>query len=115
MKTKVALATALIFFLAPTLCLAGFYNNGDAAEVIIDTVALRPLGIAAIGVGTAAFLASLPFAIITGTTGKTARALVQAPVEYTFARPLGEFYNGQGYVLDPPAQNYAEDAGSKTQ
>ncbi len=105
MKSKIALTTALILILAPGLCFAGYYNNGYAAEVIIDTVALRPLGIAAIGIGTAAVIVSLPFAVITGTTGSTARSLVKAPVEYTFSRPLGEFNNGQDYALDPPADN----------
>ncbi len=112
MKKRVALTAALILVLSPAFCFAGYYNNGDAAEVIIDTIALRPLGIAAIGVGTAAFIVSLPFAVITGTTGSTARSLIQAPVKYTFSRPLGEFNNGGEYLLDPPAANYPEDSSA---
>lgn len=105
MKKTIALTAALIFFLTSTLCFAGYDSSDAAAEVIVDTVALRPLGIAAIGVGTAAFIVSLPFAVISGTTGKTARIFIKAPVDYTFARPLGEFYSGQVYVPDPSKED----------
>lgn len=58
-------------------------------EVVLDIVILRPLGVAATIVGTALFIASLPFSIPSRSVNDTARVLVVAPFNYTFTRPLG--------------------------
>jgi hypothetical protein len=56
-----------------------------------DTFALRPIGICATAIGSVVWLVSYPFAYLGGNTEAATEALVQAPYEWTFERPLGEF------------------------
>jgi hypothetical protein len=56
-----------------------------------DTLAMRPIGICATVIGSAVWLVSYPFAYLGGNTDAATEALVQAPYEWTFERPLGEF------------------------
>lgn len=56
-----------------------------------DTVAMRPLGICATVIGAAFWVVSYPFAYLGGNVDATTEALVQAPFDWTFDRPLGEF------------------------
>ena len=67
-------------------------EEATAEGMIIDFALLRPLGIAATGVGTAFFLVSLPFSVPTGSIGVAFRKLVAEPAYFTFARPLGKVY-----------------------
>ena len=62
-----------------------------AGPMLVDALLLRPLGLAATVLGTAAFVLTLPFSLPTRSVGKTAEALVVKPAKFTFARPLGEF------------------------
>jgi hypothetical protein len=64
-------------------------HNDNSTPIGVDGVALRPMGIAAIIVGTATFLATLPFTAATGSVGQAADQLVAAPYRFTFERPLG--------------------------
>ncbi len=105
MKKTIALITLLVLLLTSTLCFAG---EGDDVAIMTDTVALRPLGIAAIAAGTAVFIVSLPFALITHGTKKTAQTFVTAPFNYTFHRPLGDFYTPEEYT-QTPAQEYSAE------
>jgi hypothetical protein len=52
---------------------------------------MRPVGMVATGVGAVVWLVSYPFAYWGGNTDESTEALVQAPFEWTFQRPLGEF------------------------
>ena len=61
-----------------------------AGLILIDALLLRPLGLAATALGTAAFVLTLPFSLPTRSAGKVAEALVCKPAKYTFARPLGK-------------------------
>ncbi|HVN95801.1 MAG TPA: hypothetical protein VMT62_05195 [Syntrophorhabdaceae bacterium] len=76
------------------------YSNGSSSgeSMLFDLLFLRPLGIAACAIGTAGAIVSLPFTIPTGTAGDAVKALVTAPGNYTFVRPLGQ--------LEPPSSNY---------
>lgn len=65
-------------------------EEASAEGIIIDFVLLRPLGVAATVVGTGFFFASLPFSVITGSTGVAFRKLMAEPAYFTFARPLGK-------------------------
>lgn len=66
-------------------------STGDkGADMVIDLVVLRPLGLVATVVGTVGFVVSLPFTIPSGSVGETAHELVLRPAEYTFNRPLGD-------------------------
>lgn len=55
-----------------------------------DLVFLRTVGIAGMIVGTAVFIASLPFTLPTNSVKKAAKKLIVAPTKFTFSRPLGE-------------------------
>jgi hypothetical protein len=52
---------------------------------------MRPVGMVATGVGAVVWVVSYPFAYWGGNTDESTEALVQAPFEWTFQRPLGEF------------------------
>lgn len=56
-----------------------------------DTLAMRPIGICATAIGSVVWLVSYPFALLGGNTEESTEALVRAPYEWTFERPLGEF------------------------
>lgn len=65
------------------------YRDWDATPPEVDGLLLKPLGIGATILGAAAFLATLPFAALTGTVEQTADALVVEPYRFTFERPVG--------------------------
>jgi hypothetical protein len=62
----------------------------SAGLILVDALVLRPLGLAATVLGTAAFVLTLPFSLPTRSSGKAAKALIVRPAKYTFTRPLGE-------------------------
>lgn len=62
-----------------------------AETMIVDLLIARPAGLAATALGSAVFVLSLPFTASTGSVDVAARKLVQDPVNFTFARPLGNF------------------------
>ncbi len=72
---------------------AAFAEDYKSEEIVLDVIAARPLGLATLAIGTAFFIVSLPFAVISGSTDVTEKALVADPFYYTFTRPLGDFSN----------------------
>jgi hypothetical protein len=90
MKKLTAILLISVFVLTSAPAFAEHYETDEA--IVADTLILRPIGLAAIVAGTAVFIASLPFALITGSTGKAADSLIVEPVRYTFSRPLGDNY-----------------------
>jgi hypothetical protein len=64
---------------------------GDAGAVALDAVVLRPLGAIASGTGFIFFLISVPFVAPSSQIGTSWDVFVRGPVDYTFARPLGDF------------------------
>ena len=54
-----------------------------------DLIIARPLGMVITAVGTAAFVASLPFSAAGGNVSQAADALVIGPARETFVRCLG--------------------------
>jgi hypothetical protein len=56
-----------------------------------DTLFMRPIGMVATALGSVVWLVSLPFAALGGNTDESTQALVAAPFEWTFGRPLGQF------------------------
>jgi hypothetical protein len=85
------------FLGTPAALAQEMYQNGISEEtpsgesIIFDVILVRPGGIAAIAIGTAFFIVSLPFGIISGSTAQAGKALVADPFNFTFTRPLGEF------------------------
>ena len=65
-------------------------DKGDEAVMVaVDAVLVRPVSLAAVVVGTALFVVTLPFTIPAGGVSKTARVLISEPFAYTFQRPIG--------------------------
>ena len=77
---------ALIASAAPALA-----NEPTDAYIIPDVLLVRPIGLAAIVLGSVIFVVSLPVALPTGSVGKVGQRLVADPVEFTFVRPIGDF------------------------
>ena len=83
----ILLVMVMLFSSAPAFAAS---SDIDGVDIVIDTVALRPLGIVSTAFGTAFFVVSLPFAAITGSVGTSFELLVKDPFDYTFRRPLGQ-------------------------
>jgi len=66
-------------------------KDSSPEEMIVDGLVLRPLGIAATGLGIACFIVTLPFSIITGQTDEAAQKMIGNPAKFTFQRQLGDF------------------------
>lgn len=58
-------------------------------EMVADLVVARPLGVVITVLGTAAFVATLPFSAAGGNMKESAQALVVNPAKETFVRCLG--------------------------
>lgn len=65
-------------------------EKSSAEAIAIDALVVRPAGIVATAVGTAVFIVSLPFGLLTGSTEEAAQKLIGEPARYTFVRPLGQ-------------------------
>ncbi len=59
-------------------------------SAFIDALFYRPVGLAAIPLGSVLFVATLPFSATGGNIGQSFDNLVVAPFKYTFNRPLGD-------------------------
>lgn len=68
-------------------------GSPSAAAMTVDLIVARPLGFVVTVLGTAVFVAALPFAALAGNVGDPARKLVVEPAAFTFVRPLGEGIN----------------------
>jgi hypothetical protein len=99
MQSWVALTVAVLFLCATSLVNAAedsyipATKNGDAVSaeaMLVDGFLVRPAGLVATVVGTAAFVLTLPFTIPTRSVDRAAQKLVVEPGRYTFVRPLGE-------------------------
>ena len=67
-------------------------EEGESEEMfgmMTDFLVLRPLGIAGTAIGTAFFIASLPFSMLGGNVKAAFTTLVIIPAKFTFTRPLG--------------------------
>ena len=78
---------------APAAAAAGDgMENRGAVNLVFDAMFLRPLGLVAIGVGSAVWAVGVaPWVAITRPTdlGESMTYLIKRPVRYTFADPLG--------------------------
>ncbi len=91
-------SVALVIISALVLTTTGFQavagddellEEGTAESMIADFVFVRPVAITATVVGTAFFIASLPFSLAGLNTEAAFQKLVADPAEFTFARKLG--------------------------
>lgn len=88
MKKITAVILVLAFLVVSVPVYAGTDNSIPIAG---DMVFARPLGLVAIATGAALWVVALPFAAITGSLQETTETLINNPVKYTFARPVGDF------------------------
>ena len=63
----------------------------DDQDVIADLLLVRPLGVVGSVVGLAVQGVGLIFSVPGENYGETGELLVEAPLNYTFNRPLGRF------------------------
>jgi hypothetical protein len=103
MKKAMILLAALFFTIAvgapvfaqddlpPDPTMTGRFSRNPPGEFIIfDALILRPLGLAAMGVGAIGAAASAPWAASSHSEDRVNRELLQKPYWYTFCRPLGD-------------------------
>jgi hypothetical protein len=91
MKKKITtiVCTAAIGFATSTPAFAS--SDPQPAVVCADALVMRPVLFASTVAGSALFVVCLPFAALSKSVKSTARALVVAPAQATFTRPLGDF------------------------
>jgi hypothetical protein len=100
-KVCIILVASLILFTSRSV----FAENRDGGSIIADALLMRPVSLASIVAGTAVFIVSLPFAVVTDDVSKSAKKLVVDPFNYTFDRPLGDFeYQTDPMLEDSPAK-----------
>jgi hypothetical protein len=75
---------------APALAQSAAGTGDRGTDMMLDLLILRPLGLLTAGLGSAAFVVSLPFTLPSGSAGAAACELVKEPFAYTFTRPLGD-------------------------
>ena len=90
------LALAMLMLPVPGLAGSGEGAGDKGTNMVLDLLVLRPLGLLVTGVGSVAFVVSLPFTLPSDSMGVAACELVSAPLAYTFTRPLGDVeWNGR--------------------
>ncbi len=66
-------------------------ESASPGKMTFDLILVRPFGILATLLGSAAFIVSLPFSAMGGDIEPAYEKMVVAPAAYTFSRPLGSF------------------------
>lgn len=90
----------LLLSAAPALAGSGAGTGDKGADMALDALVLRPLGLLATGIGAVVFVVSLPFTLPSGDVGEAACELVQEPFAYTFSRPLGDMERVDSHCQD---------------
>ncbi len=88
---KIMIVALIVVTLISTSVPALAEYRARAPEIIADVLIARPLGLACIVLGTAAFIVALPFAITSDSVKPVGRTLVTTPFNFTFTRPVGNF------------------------
>ena len=92
-KSLVSAVAAVCMLLTTSLARADQYATDvpPTAEAMAgDALVVRPLGLAATILGTATFIVALPFTLLSGSVGSSAKVLIGEPASYTFSRPIGQ-------------------------
>lgn len=66
-------------------------ENPDSGKMAFDLLLMRPFGMIATVLGSAAFVVSLPFSFMGGNVEPAYEKMIEDPASYTFNRPLGDF------------------------
>ena len=97
----------LLFNTAPA-----FADFDEAFLAVGDLAFARPGGLAALAIGSAAFIVALPFAAASGSIKQAADTLVVGPFNFTFSRPIGDFQRSGSYAR-PENTRKAKDGGDE--
>ena len=81
----------VLFVAIAVIAASGPAFGGDAEDIPVDILIIRPVTLVGTVLGTALFVVALPFSIPSGSVKMTAKKLIAEPFKYTFTRPLGEF------------------------
>jgi len=87
-----ALAVVLVAGSVSAGLAADFFEPGEepsSAAVAYDALVCRPFGVAAIGLGAVAFVATLPGTLPSRNVQRASRAFLKEPTDWTFKRRLG--------------------------
>jgi len=92
----VVIVLALMLGVAPAVWAQEMYytlqaNQPTGTEIVFDFAIARPLGLVGLALGSTVFLVSFPLAVLTGSSGDTASALVEEPFNFTFVRGMGQY------------------------
>jgi len=86
----VSLALAIAITALPGISMAQeVEEKPSAGAMTLDFAIARPLGIAIFGIGTATFVATLPFSLLGGNVDEAGKKLVAGPAKEAFGRCLG--------------------------
>ena len=88
------------------------FGEDRALDATMDILLVRPVSLAAIVVGTAVFIVSLPFSIPSKSVGATAQTLIVEPFNYTFTRPIG-WFSGERMRGKAPSRELQSPAAEK--
>jgi hypothetical protein len=89
-KRATAVLMIACIMLPQTLLAQGAVDDSPhPAAMLGDLVVARPIGAAIVVGGTAVWLVSLPFTLLSGHASEAAGQLIGGPVETTFMRCLG--------------------------
>ena len=92
-KKRILMAWVLAAIPLSAVAEHGNTVSGDkATDMVVDIVVVRPLGLVTTVVGAVLTVVALPFTLPSGSVGASAHELIVKPADYTFNRPLGEFY-----------------------
>ena len=90
-----AAAMALMIAVQPAFADEDYQKDVAGGMMLFDLVFVRTIGLLGVVAGSAAFVVSLPFTIPSGSVDKAKEELINAPVRYTFKRPLGEIQKSE--------------------
>ncbi len=95
LKTSISAALFSLFIgLTSSSFAADYYDQSyqdREGDMIADLVLARPLGVVGSALGGAMHLVGLLFSVPGENFGESGEVLVEAPLNYTFNRPLGHF------------------------
>jgi hypothetical protein len=90
MRTKLLTAVCVLAIALGSAVPCRGGAKAEPMEVAADALVVRPACLVATVVGSAVFVLALPWAAASKSIKKTANALVVAPANATFSRPLGD-------------------------
>ncbi len=88
--TSLTAFACILALLLSTTTPAFATGGADPANVVVDVLVARPISFAAMTLGAALFVVSLPLAATSRSVGDTTKTLVAAPAKDLFTRPMGD-------------------------